>query len=70
MFDDDVCFAEETRTVQFIDRRRKVLLSCNGEPHDFRFIRVLAVTVAAKDVEVVNFVCPRCHEEHESLLFC
>jgi hypothetical protein len=67
---DDVCFAEETQTVRFVDRRRKVWLACTGEPHDFRSVRVLALKVAASDVQVVNFVCPRCEEEHESLLFC
>ena len=54
---------------RFVDRRRKVWLECDGEPHDFRAVRVLGIQRGLGDVTVVAFVCPHCGEDHQSLLF-
>ena len=51
------------------DRRRKVWLECDGEPYDFRGVEVVGTRFLVHDVEVVNFICPRCGMEHQSLLF-
>ena len=59
----------EQPVVGLADRRRKVWLECDGEPYDFRAVDVLETRFLVHDVEVVNFICPRCGREHQSLLF-
>ena len=64
----EIRFVEEPVT-RLADRRRKVLLECDGEPYDFRAVDVLETRFLVHDIEVVNFICPRCCKEHQSLLF-
>lgn len=66
--DNEVGFVEEPE-VQFVDRRRKVWLECDGEPYDFRGLQVLRTRHAVHGVAPVSFVCPRCGKKHQSLLF-
>ena len=53
----------------YVDRRRKVWLECNGEPYDFRAVKVLDVGAVAQDIPILRFICPRCGKKHQSLLF-
>ena len=64
----EICFVEQP-VARFADRRRKVWLECDGEPYDFRAVDVLGTRFLVHDIEVVNFICPRCDREHQSLLF-
>jgi hypothetical protein len=64
----EIHFVEQS-VAGFADRRRKVWLECDGEPYDFRSVDVLGTRFLVHDGEVVNFICPRCGREHESLLF-
>ena len=64
----EIRFVEQL-VARFADRRRKVWLECDGEPHDFRAVDVLGTRFLVHDIEVVNFICPRCGREHQSLLF-
>jgi len=66
--DSEIRFAEESRA-EFVDRRRKVWLECNGEPYEFRSVHVVGVDFVVHDVDVVKFICPRCGKKHQSLLF-
>ena len=51
------------------DRRTKVWLECNGEPYDFRSLEVVRMRKFADEIELVNFTCPRCGKQHQSLRF-
>jgi hypothetical protein len=64
----EIHFVEEP-VARLTDRRRKVWLECDGEPYDFRAVEVLGTRFVVHDVEVVNFICPRCGGDHQSLLF-
>jgi hypothetical protein len=64
----EVRFVEEP-VAALADRRRKVWLECDGEPCDLRAVDVLGTRFLVHDVEVVNFICPRCGRYHQSLLF-
>jgi len=64
----EIRFVEEPVTT-LADRRRKVWLECDGEPHDFRAVDVVGTRFLVHDIEVVKFRCPRCGKKHESLLF-
>jgi hypothetical protein len=64
----EIHFVEEPEA-GLADRRRKVLLECDGEPYDFRAVNVLDVGFLVHDIEVVTFICPRCGGRHQSLLF-
>ncbi len=59
----------DASAVGFVDRRRKVWLECNGEPYDFRAVEPLESNAPAHDAGVVCFVCPRCGQTHQSLVF-
>lgn len=63
-----VCAAEEPE-ILLADRRTKVWLECNGEPWDFRSVKVSGVRTIADDVQLVVFTCPRCGNRHQSLRF-
>ena len=51
------------------DNRKSVWLECNAELVDSRSVRVLRVRKSALGVEMLEFVCPRCKQRHESLQF-
>jgi len=53
----------------FVDRCNKVWLECSGDPVDYRSVAVVAAREPARGIEVIRFVCPRCHRTHESLRF-
>ena len=55
--------------VLLADRRTKVWLECNGEPRDFRSVKVVGIRPIADDVEMVVFACPLCGKRHQSLRF-
>jgi hypothetical protein len=61
-------FADASEVV-FVDRRAKVLLECNGAPHDIRSVKITRVRKVADEVELVIFTCPRCGKRHHSLRF-
>ena len=65
---DEIRFVDEP-DARFIDRRRKVWLACNGEPYDFRAVRLLRTRFLKNGAEAVSFIGPRCGEQHHSLLF-
>lgn len=64
----EIRFAEGSET-RLADRRRKLWLECDGEPYDFRAVRILGTRLMVHDVVLVSFVCPRCGKKHQSLLF-
>ena len=64
----EFCYPREP-DAGLVDRRRKVWLECNAEPYDFRATDVLRTRFVVHDIEVANFICPRCGLEHQSLLF-
>ena len=64
----EIHFVEEP-VAGLADRRRKVLLECDGESYDFRAVNVLDIGFLVHDIEVVKFLCPRCGGRHQSLLF-
>jgi hypothetical protein len=66
--DTEIRFAEESEA-RLVDRRRKVWLECDGEPYDFRAVRVRGTDFLVRDIALVRFVCPRCGKNHQSLLF-
>jgi hypothetical protein len=57
--DPEFRFVEEPE-VQFVDRRRKVWVECDGEPYDFRAVRVLETRHVVHGVALVSFACLRC----------
>ena len=46
-----------------------VLLECNGELVDSCSVKVLRVRKSFLGSEMLEFVCPRCKQRHESLQF-
>ena len=46
-----------------------VWLECNGELRDVGSVKRLGVHKSACGFETLRFVCPRCHEVHESVCF-
>jgi hypothetical protein len=64
----EIRFAEP-QEVGLRDRRRKVLLECDGESYDFRSVQVLSTRFVVQEIEVIKFICPRCGAKHQSLLF-
>ena len=46
-----------------------VLLECNGELVDSCSVKVLRVRKSSLGSEILEFVCPRCKQRHESLQF-
>ncbi len=49
--------------------RDSVLLECSGDLVDAGSVKIVGVRKSALVVEVVEFVCPRCGQRHESLRF-
>jgi hypothetical protein len=47
---------------------RKVRLACTAEVVGIGAVGLIALRCLASDGEVLEFVCPRCSERHESLL--
>jgi len=45
------------------------LLECNGELVDSCSMKVLRVRKSPHGFELLEFVCPRCKQRHESLQF-
>jgi hypothetical protein len=46
-----------------------VWLECNGELLDVGSVKTLGVHKSACGFETLRFICPRCHEPHESVRF-
>jgi hypothetical protein len=46
-----------------------VWLECNGDLVDAWTVKTLGVRTSAPGVDIVEFVCPRCGAQHESLRF-
>lgn len=46
-----------------------VWLECNSELIDVRSVDVLRIREATPDIELIEFVCPRCRTPHASLRF-
>ena len=46
-----------------------VWLECNGELRDVGLVKRLGLHKSACGFETLRFVCPRCHEIHESVCF-
>jgi hypothetical protein len=51
------------------DDRNSVWLECDGELVDSCSVKVLRVRKASLGFEMLEFVCPRCKQLHESLQF-
>ena len=51
------------------DDRKSVWLECNGELVDSCSVKVLRVRKSSLGFEMLEFVCPRCKQRHESLPF-
>jgi hypothetical protein len=47
--------------------RNSVWLECNGELVDSCSVKVLRVRKSSLGFEMLEFVCPRCKQRHESL---
>ena len=51
------------------DDCNSVWLECNGELVDSCSVKVLRVRKFSRGSEMLEFVCPRCKQRHESLQF-
>ena len=51
------------------DSCKTVWLECNAELVDSRSVKVLRVRKSSLGFEMLEFVCPRCKQRHESLQF-
>jgi hypothetical protein len=51
------------------DDCKSVWLECNGELVDSCSVKVLRVLKSSLGFEMLEFVCPRCKQRHESLQF-
>ena len=51
------------------DNCKSVWLECNGELVDSCSVKVLRVRKSFPGAEMLEFVCPRCKQPHESLQF-
>jgi hypothetical protein len=49
--------------------RDSVWLECNGELVDAGSVTIIGVRMPAAVAEIVEFICPRCGQRHESLHF-
>jgi hypothetical protein len=49
--------------------RHSLWLECTGELVDARSVTVVGVRMPALVAEMIEFVCPRCDQRHESLRF-
>jgi hypothetical protein len=49
--------------------RDSLWLECNGELVDAGSVKIVGVRMSALVAEMVEFVCPRCKQRHESLRF-
>ena len=49
------------------DNRNSVWLECNGDLVDSCSVKVLRVRKSSLGFEMLEFVCPRCKQRHESL---
>jgi hypothetical protein len=58
----------EDADCRFVDRRRKVWLECNAELYDLRAVVVLNADLVTQDIPILTYVCPRCGEQHRSLI--
>ena len=48
---------------------RWVRLDCNGDLVDIGSVSLMGIRESSLAGELIEFVCPRCHEHHESLRF-
>lgn len=77
-FDLETTFEKLWREVQARERRaptpdlihHRVRLDCNGELVDIKTVGVAGPRESLLGVVLIEFVCPRCQELHESPLFC
>ncbi len=51
------------------DDSKSVWLECNGELADSSSVKVLRARKSPLGLEMLEFVCPRCKQRHESLQF-
>ena len=49
--------------------RDSLWLECNGELVDAGSVTIVGVRMPALVAEIVEFVCPRCNQRHESLRY-
>ena len=49
--------------------RDSLWLECNGELVDASSVEIIGVRTTALVADLVDFVCPRCNQRHESLRF-
>jgi len=49
--------------------RNSLWLECTGEQVDAASVNIVGVRTPALVTELVEFVCPRCNQRHESLRF-
>ena len=49
--------------------RDSLWLECNGELVEAGSVDVVGVRASALGIRMVEFVCPRCNQRHESLTF-
>ena len=49
--------------------RDSLWLECNGELVDAGSVKIVGVRTPALVADLVEFVCPRCNQRHESLRF-
>ena len=59
---------DQSRTGPGADSNR-VWLECNSELVDSCTVKVLRVRKSPLGIELLEFVCPRCKQRHESLQF-
>jgi hypothetical protein len=59
----------EDAEADFSTDRDSLWLECNGELVDAGSVKVVGVRMSALVAEMVEFVCPRCKQRHESLRF-
>ena len=61
--------ARDQSTTSPGDDCNSVLLECNGELVDSCSVKVLRVRKSSLGFDMLDFVCPRCKQRHESLQF-
>ena len=59
----------EHAEADFSANRESLWLECNGELVDAGSVKIVGVRMSALVAEMVEFVCPRCKQRHESLRF-
>ena len=60
---------EEDEEEELFSERNTVSLECNGDLAELSSVKVKRVRRVAFDAEIIEFVCPRCREPHESVRF-